>query len=261
MNRKITFCFLLLPFLFGFFSPDALEVMQLYRKATAINDLSGTITYTNISKTGRSQTRTLQQHISCNNEAAQTYNLLLEFTDPQDVAGTATLTLQHNKRPDDQWLFLPVLRMSKRISASKRSDRFMGTEMTYEDLSTYLSEPLDEYEYKMLGEENVEGRAAYIIEALPKQGTRTQYSKRKLWIDQETHLMLRTDFYDDKGKLLKVYKAFDIKPVGDSGFFRAYNVEVENVQTGNKTKVAYSDFAINQGVDEQMFSKTYLETQ
>lgn len=261
MNRKITFCFLLLPFLFSFLSPNALEVMQLYRKATAIQDLSGTITYTNISKTGRSQTRSLKQHISCNDNAEQTYNLLLEFTSPQDVAGTATLTLQHSKRQDDQWLFLPALRMSKRISASKRSDRFMGTEMTYEDLSTYLSEPLDNYEYKLLGEETIDGRTAHQIEALPRQGTLTQYSKRQLWIDKETNLMLRTDFYDKKGNLLKMYKAYDIKPVGDSGFFRAYRVEVENVQTGNKTKVDYSDFAINQGVDGQMFSKTYLETQ
>lgn len=261
MNRISAFYLLLIPFLFGFTSPSALEVMQLYRKATAIKDLRGTITYTNISKTGRSQTRTLQQHIACNNEVAQTYNLLLEFTAPQDVAGTATLTLQHDKRQDDQWLFLPALRISKRISASKRSDRFMGTEMTYEDLSTYLSEPLEDYEYKLLGEENLEGRVAYHIEATPKQGTRTQYSKRQLWIDQETHLMLRTDFYDDKGKLLKIYTAHEIKPVGNSGFFRAYRVEVDNKQTGNRTKVEYSDFAINQGVDEQMFSKTYLETQ
>lgn len=238
---------------------DARSIMQRYQAATAIEDLSSQLTYTNISSSGRTQTRTLKQHILCNDRDENTYNLRLEFTAPRDVAGTATLTIQHPKKPDDQWLYLPALRSSKRISASKKADRFMGTEMTYEDLSNYLSEALDDYQYKLLATEDVDGRMAYKIEALPRNGLSTQYSKRHLWVDQRTHLMLQTHFFDQKGSLLKVYKASDIRPVASTKFHRAHTILLRNEKTGNRTEVQYKDFAINQGVSPQLFSKTALE--
>jgi len=237
-----------------------LEVMSKYREATAIQDLTGELTYTNISKTGRTQTRTLKQYILCTDAEEYTYNLVLEFTSPQDVSGTATLTIQHAGKDDDQWLYLPVLRTSKRISPNKKSDRFMGTEITYEDLSGYLSEPLEDYSYTMVGEEAVEGRQAYLIEALPRAGVKTQYAKRRLWIDQQTHLMLRTEFFDQKNTLLKTYVASDIRSVGAGKHVRAHRVVMHNVQTGNRTEVSYRNFAIDQQVQEEIFTKTWLET-
>lgn len=239
---------------------DAASVMEKHRQATSVQDLSGQLTYTNISKSGRKQTRTLQQHILRTEEGAYTYNLLLEFISPQDVAGTSTLTVQHEGKDDEQWLYLPALRMSKRISPSKKSDRFMGTEITYEDLSGYLSEPLDDYKYTLLGEETVNGRPAHKIEAIPKQGLRTQYGKRQLWIDKATHLMAQTRFFDQKGELLKTYEATEIRPIGTSGHYRAHRIKMENIQTGNTTVVQYSGFAINEGVDAAMFSTTWMET-
>ena len=239
---------------------DANSVMEKHRQATSVQDLTGQLTYTNISKSGRKQTRTLEQHILRTQKGEYTYNLLLEFISPQDVAGTSTLTLQHERKDDEQWLYLPALRMSKRISPSKKSDRFMGTEITYEDLSGYLSEPLDDYQYSLLGEETINGRTAYKVEALPKQGIRTQYGKRQLWIDKATHLMAKTLFYDHKSELLKTYEATEIRPVGSGEHYRAHQIKMENVQTGNTTMVKYEDFVINEGVDAAMFSTTWMET-
>ncbi|MEQ8705862.1 MAG: outer membrane lipoprotein-sorting protein [Phaeodactylibacter sp.] len=239
---------------------DGTSTMEKHRQATAVQDLTGQLTYTNISKSGRKQTRTLRQHILRTDEGEYTYNLLLEFISPQDVAGTSTLTLQHEQKDDEQWLYLPALRMSKRISPSKKSDRFMGTEITYEDLSGYLSEPIDDYKYTLMVEEAVNGRPAYKLEALPRQGVRTQYGKRHLWIDKATHLMAKTLFYDHKGKLLKTYQATDIRPIGSGGHYRAHQIKMENVQTGNTTVVQYKDFAINEGVEAAIFSTTWMET-
>lgn len=137
----------------------------------------------------------------------------------------------------------------------------MGTEMTYEDLSNYLAESSDDFQYRFLAEEKLEERSAYKIEAKPNNIATTQYSKRILWIDQTTHLMLRTDFYDQKGNLLKVFRAADIKVVPNSkDYYRAHKIELENVQTGNSTKVVYTDLVINKGIKSDIFSTTWLET-
>lgn len=234
--------------------------MQAYQAATTIQDLRSELTYVNTSKTGRQQTRQLEQYILRTSPTENTYNLLLRFTAPGDVAGTSTLTIQHETKADDQWLYLPVLRNAKRISASNKADRFMGTEMTYEDLSTYLSEPLEDYHYELLGEGQVGERTAHKIRAIPAAGTPTQYSSRTLWLDTETQLMLRTDFYDLQGNLLKVFTASDLRQVAGSQVWRAHQIRLENRQSGNRTEVTYRNFVIDQGVEDNLFTKTYLET-
>ncbi len=260
MKKYILFVFFCLT-MFVLQGQNAQDIIEKHCKATAIKDLSGQLTYTNTSKAGRTQTRTLKQFILCNDPIHNTYNMLLEFIAPSDVVGTATLTIQHANKADDQWLYLPALRTSKRISPSKKSDRFMGTEMTYEDLSNYLAESSDDFQYRFIVEEKLDGRSAYKIEAKPNDVTTTQYSKRTLWIDKTTHLMLRTDFYDLKGNLLKVFRASDIKVIPSSkDYYRAHKIELENVQTGNMTKVVYTDFIINKGIKSDMFSTTWLET-
>ena len=206
------------------------------------------------------QERTLEQFIQQTDAAKNTYNFLLKFIAPADIRGTSTLTLQHAEKADDQWLFLPALRSARRISASKKGDRFMGTEMTYEDLSNYLSEPTKDYSYELLGEETIDGIACYKIAATVLPTASSQYSKRILWIDQVTFLQVQAHFYNKKAQLMKVFVAKDIQKIGDTNYYKAHYIQLENKLTKNKTEVFYSDFVINKGVDNNIFSKSYIET-
>jgi hypothetical protein len=52
----------------------------------------------------------------------------------------------------------------------------------------------------------------------------------------------------------------DIRPVGSTAIFRAHKIKLENLQTGNKTEVLYEAYAINNGVSQNIFTKTWLET-
>lgn len=264
---KISSIFILLFFLAACFTlnaqsntEEALRIIEKYQTATTIHDLQSSITYKNTSKKGRVQERTLEQYILQQDAVNNTYSFLLKFTHPADVNGTSSLTIQHPKKSDDQWLYLPVLKKAKRISASKKGDRFMGTEMTYEDLSNYLSEPIAEYSYVFDGNETVNGYNCYKITATPLAGTTTQYSKRILWIDQATHLQIKTHFYNKKDELQKVFTAQDIQPINGTDIHRAHYIQIENLLTKNKTEVHYKDFAINQGVDASIFSTAYIET-
>ena len=47
--------------------------------------------------------------------------------------------------------------------------------------------------------------------------------------------------------------------MGDGGISRAYEVVMENLKTGHKTRLSYEDFKINQGVDGNLFSARTLE--
>jgi len=238
---------------------DGKSIILKYQEAIEINDLTSKIQYKNISKKGRTQSRQLVQYISQSDATLDKYALLLSFTAPNDIAGTSTLTLQ-NAKDDDQWLYLPSLRTTKKISASRKSDRFMGTEMTYEDLSNYLSEPTEEYNYEVVGEEDIDNATCYKITATPLESTKTHYSKKTMWITKADYIMVKTDFYTKDGKLLKTYTATDVKAIAGSQKKRAHKAVIENLKTGNRTEVSYEDFVINAGIDKSMFNKNYLET-
>ena len=71
---------------------------------------------------------------------------LFVFDRPADVRGTALLTHAHINAQDDQWLYLPALKRVKRINAAKRSGSFMGSEFSYEDISSL---EVEEYTYNI----------------------------------------------------------------------------------------------------------------
>ena len=72
---------------------------------------------------------------------------MIVFTSPKDIKGTSTLTFTHKQGADDQWLFLPSIKRTKRISSSNKSGPFVGSEFAYEDLS---SVELEKNTYKFL---------------------------------------------------------------------------------------------------------------
>ena len=47
-----------------------------------------------------------------------------QFLLPADVKGTMMLTWTHKKKDDDQWLFLPSIKRTKRISSSNKFNCF-----------------------------------------------------------------------------------------------------------------------------------------
>ncbi|MEW6601074.1 MAG: outer membrane lipoprotein-sorting protein, partial [Nitrospirota bacterium] len=76
------------------------------------------------------------------------------FDNPKDVQGTAFLNYTHKVGDDDQWLYLPALKRVKRISSRNKSGSFMGSEFSYEDIS---SQEIEKYTYKWVQNEPYEG--------------------------------------------------------------------------------------------------------
>ncbi len=126
---------------------------------------------------------------------------LIRFSQPAEIKGTGFLTWDRKgSDPDDQWLYLPALKKMKPIHAQEKTRNFMGTDFTYADLS---GRDLDADEYKLLGEDTMNGTTCYRVEAKPKEKN-PQYSSRIIWVDKARWLMKRVEFFDRKGRPLKV---------------------------------------------------------
>jgi outer membrane lipoprotein-sorting protein len=183
---------------------------------------------------------------------------LVRFDEPADVRGTALLTIEHGEK-DDQWLYLPDLRKTKKIAGASKSLSFAGTDFANCDMRT---EDLAGHDYERTGSEDLGGRACWIIEAKPKTDEKreeTGYARRRIWVDKERATIPKVEYYDKNGKLLKISTAEDWEEV--EGLWRPNRVTMENVQEKTKTIIAYDRGSrkINKGIEDSFFSKRTLE--
>lgn len=183
--------------------------------------------------------------------------IFIRFTSPRDVENTGLLTWEKKGGDDDQWLYLPATKKAKRIASSGKKNRFMGTDFSFEDLRP---EPLDAYEYKLLGTESCDGKSCSVVEAVPKTEREKQdsgYSKRKFWVLQDNHFSVKREFYDQTGTLEKIERSTDLKSLGGT-LWRANSIEMEDVKKRTKTILTVEQRKINQGLTDDVFTEREL---
>jgi len=182
---------------------------------------------------------------------------VIRFTAPQSISGTGLLTRERGTE-EDQWLYLSELRKTKRLASASKADKFVGSDMANYDMRT---EDLSNHEYKLLGEEKVNGRACYKVQSKPKNETTeiaSGYSMRIFSVDKEWWVPQRVLFSDRNGKPLKVMICKDYQKI--DGLWRSHDVLYKNVQEGSFTKVLYDPKRkINKGIDASKFDKRVLE--
>lgn len=176
------------------------------------------------------------------------------FDTPADVRNTKMLTYSHNNAPDEQWLYLPALKRVKRISSNSKSGSFMGSEFSFEDLSSF---EIEKFKYKYLGEETVNGLLCYKSEAIPTEEN-SGYSKQIIWLDQDELRAQKIEYYDRKNALLKT-QLFADYTLYEGKFWRAKKSIMRNHQTKKSTLLNWSELKFNQGLTEDDFHQNVLK--
>jgi outer membrane lipoprotein-sorting protein len=179
---------------------------------------------------------------------------LVIFDEPPDVKGTALLSFSHKAGDDDQWLYLPALKRVKRIASRNKSGPFMGSEFAYEDIA---SQEVEKYTYNYIGEENLDGKAALLIERFPVDPN-SGYTRQQVWVDAERYIPLKIEFYDRKQALLKTLVFRGYQQYLEQ-FWRADQMFMENHQTGKSTLLSWKKYNFRSGLDEGDFNKNSLK--
>src|ERR1039458_4930793 len=110
---------------------------------------------------------------------------VLTFTAPAEVKGVALLIVNHPDRASDQWMWTPSLERERRIAFQDRSTRFFGTDFSFEDLE---ERDVDQSDFKLLGEEKLDGVDCWVIDSRPKEAKQSQYTNSKLWVRKDHYL-------------------------------------------------------------------------
>ncbi len=200
---------------------------------------------------GEESTRELRNRVL--EQAEDGDKSLVVFDHPHDVKGTAFLTFSHVDGDDDQWLYLPALKRVKRISSSNKSGPFMGSEFAYEDIS---SQEVEEYTYRFLREEDLDGQATFVIERVPTH-PKSGYTRQEVWIDQDEFRTLKIVYYDRKDDLLKTLEQSGFERYLER-YWRPSKMTMVNHQTGKSTELIWGEYAFGNGYGESDFDRASL---
>ncbi len=154
---------------------------------------------------------------------------------------------------NEQWLYLPALRRTKRISASGRSSPFMGSEFAYEDLAPTFP---GEYEYSFVEEEDLDGTPTYVVERYPRYGG-TGYSRQRLWIDRDEYRVLRVDSWDLRDRPLKTLTLDGYQLFLDR-VWKPGEALMVNHRTAETTRLRWHEYRFQTGLTESDFSRAAL---
>jgi len=155
----------------------------------------------------------------------------------------------------EQWLYLPSLKSMKKVSVRDPGDSFLGSDLTYEDIS-YRG--LDEDSHKLLREEKIDGKDYYVVESVPREkdplyGKKIEwYGKAADWADCNKR---RVEYYDTRSSLIKT-QLLTWQKVGDAWLWD--EVRVNNVRTGHSSLFKITKPEVNVGLEDDMFSEQVM---
>jgi hypothetical protein len=169
-------------------------------------------------------------------------------------------------KEDDMWLYLPELRLVRRMVHHHHGGSMEGEAMDHEEESDEFSiSQLNHEELmprwpglddnRLLGTTQLDGRAVDMVESKPRDPATSEYGKRIQWLTREEGLPVKVEYYDEDMMLLKT-QTLTWRRVDDAWVWDRVTA-VSNV-TGAKTVLEQTDVRIGLGLPDSLFSKRAL---
>lgn len=230
---------------------SGLQIIEKVYNRPEGDDMQGDLMMTLINSRGNQRIREIKQFIKNFGEMEKK---IMFFISPADVRNTSFMNWSYDQagKDDDQWIYLPALKKVKRISSDSRSDHFMGSDFTYDDLGD--RHPSDD-NHNLLREETINGEACYVVESIPKDDE-YMYSRTITWTIKDKWIGLKKEFYDEDGELLKTLTVKKFSQI--KGIWIIMMSEMHNVQKEHTTKMQLSNVILNSGIPANKFTERMM---
>lgn len=173
---------------------------------------------------------------------------VLRFVAPAEVKGVALLIVNHPERASDQWMWTPALQRERRIALQDRSTRFFGTDFSFEDLE---ERDVNQYNYRLIGEETVDGVPCWRVESTPSQKKISQYTKADVWIRKDNYTFAQVESYV-KAEVVRRLKYSDVVQV--QGIWTARRLEMVDLRRKSRTILTLDKLEYNIPLKDEDFT-------
>jgi len=243
-------CFIALP-LFAQSEQTGLQIIEKVYNRHTPDELIGDLTMILINSRGEKRVRKIKQYIK---DFGNTEKKIMFFVLPADIRNTSFMNWSYSDegKSDDQWIYLPALKRVKRISSDSKSDYFMGSDFTYDDLGDRKPSADN---HKLLREKNYKGEDCYVVESVPKDED-YMYSRTVTWVIKDKWIGLKKEFYDEDGEYLKTLNIDKYEKI--KGYWIILKTEMHNEQKNHTTIIQLSNLKINSGIPANMFTERMM---
>jgi len=212
-----------------------------------------------IDKRGKKRIRRIAVY---NKDAGDDTLRLMFFKHPSDVKDTAFLTHDYDNpsKDDDQWLYLPALRKTKRIASSDKSGSFMGSDLNYSDMT---DRNLPDYDFTLKKEMAVNGINTWLIESIPRSKKvigETGYKKSLIFVRQDNYVVIRAVHWEKDGGYLKYVDVKKLELIDDIWVATEMHVTRKKGKLlTHKTILTWDNIKFNQDLDDELFTVRRME--
>jgi len=238
--------------------PKAREIMQKVNDRDDGDNQTSDMEMILIDKRGNKRKRSIRSFRK--DKGKDTYSILF-FLTPADVKNTGFLTYDYKEKDkdDDQWLYLPALRKSKRIASDDKSGSFMGSDFNFSDLT---ERALEDYDFTLMKEVDVGGVKTWQIQSLPRSkeiADETGYSKSIAWVRQDNYMVIRSVNWVHKSRRLKYFQVKKLEQI--DGIWVATSLQMatkEGKRTVHSTLLRFRNIKFNQELPDSLFTVRQL---
>lgn len=224
---------------------DARSVFEeLDKRRSAAEYESAAMTMTIHSARGRTRTRELRTWSINRDDITRQ---LVFFESPADVRGTGLLTITENGE-ETQRIYLPAVGRVQTIGTSQRSDRFMGSDFTYEDLGQQDPDLFDFVEQQRNDER-------ILLEAVPRR--ESQYERIHFYIDPERYLLIKAEYFNADGEIFKRLELHDYSNVTGE-LWRPGHMVMHDLEDGRKTELRWTNRTFDEPIPDDLFTDRQL---
>ncbi len=229
---------------------EIMEMVQNQDRGTSTHIL---IKLDLIDKRNNISTRILELYSKENSE--QKMDTMIIFHRPASVKNTRFLSLGSSNKVPEQWIFLPALKKTKRITTSDADQSFFGTDFTYSDMG---GANIDKSSYSLLREETLNGNLCWVVESVPNNPMGCDYSKKISWISKEMIVPVYIEMFDREGKIVKKLSTENIEKI--QGYWTPLITRMENIQIKHTTVLTMDKIVYNENLPDSIFTARFLQT-
>lgn len=250
MNSRLAFLLPLLALALPAAEPTVDEIVQKANQVSYYAGKDGRAEVEMTIKDDKGGTRVRKFAILRLNGEGGAQKFYVYFKEPADVRSMAYLVWKYaGDKDDDRWLWLPALNLKKRIAPGDKRTSFVGSDFLYEDVSgRNLAE--DTHELKETTDQ------FYVIRNTPKKPDAVEFSYYLVWIDRETFLPRKAEYYDKNDKLYRTVEATKVETV--QGYPTVVESVASDLRAGTSTTNVFSGVEYDLGLDDNIFTERFL---
>lgn len=181
----------------------------------------------------------------------------IHFEAPRRVKHTGFLTFDYlnAEQQDEQWMYLPAIKKTRRIPVSGRGESFMGSDFSYEEIKSDFKFALHDYHFTLLDDQP----NYYVLQAEPQTPQIAKdlgIGKLVAQVSKQHWLPMQVNFWDTRLQPLKHMQIDQVQII--EGYPVVMQVTMQHQQQSHRSVFRYTDVQFLTQLSSNEFSVNQL---